>query len=345
MPLDLNIETQKSIVDALPHAAFILDRSFIIQCANDIAEKLFERNLLGIGYVHILRQPEALELLDRTVGTGSFQSLDMVLRLHQPRTFRLSAAFINGEQPQQHILAMLTDISAEMDAERARSMFVANVSHELRSPITSLMGIVETLRGPARKDVEATGKFLDLMDAEAGRMSRLVGDLLSLSKLESKEHLPPEGLVNLEQIITQVKTILEESNPEYKGRIGVTGGTDITTVRGERDELREVFQNLVENALRYSVPRTPIEISIDISGPDRNRIVVSVQDHSEGIAPEHLPRLTERFYRVDKGRSREMGGTGLGLAISKHIINRHRGRLDIKSTAGEGTTVRVSLPV
>ena len=203
------------------------------------------------------------------------------------------------------------------------------------------MGIVETLQGPAHDDVAARDNFLSLMQGETERMSRLVGDLLSLSKLEAKEHLPPDGQVDIPKLLRRIMTVLSESKAEYKNRIVLDVPKNLPLITGDPDELTEVFQNLIENALKYSEPKTKVDVCVTQS---QNKITITIKDQGEGIAPEHLPRLTERFYRVDKGRSRETGGTGLGLAITKHILNRHRGRLSIKSKIGVGSSVSVILP-
>jgi len=329
----------QTIVDALPHPALILDFNYTIQCANAAAEKLFETELFGLDFVRIIRQPGAIECLSQAVKTGNLKSCELVLHLQTPRTYHASAAALAGAGTQS-ILFTLIDISARIDAEKSRSTFVANVSHELRSPLTSLMGIVETLQGPARDDVRARDNFLGLMHGETQRMSRLVGDLLSLSKLEAKEHLPPVGEVDIPRLIRHIIAVLAESKPDYKNRVDLNVPGDLPHIKGDRDELTEVFQNLIENALKYSKPNTPVEVKIIQA---EGTIKVTITDQGEGIAPEHLPRLTERFYRVDKGRSRENGGTGLGLAITKHILNRHRGRLSIESKLGLGSIVSVTL--
>ena len=333
---------QQSIVDAVPHPAFTLDDQFVIQHANALAEKLFETKLAGLALVRVLRQPEASDCVKSVVSSQQLQSCELVIKAPTPRTHKASAAFLDGGTI---ILFTLTDISAEIDAEKARSTFVANVSHELRSPLTSLMGVVETLQGPARNDVEARDRFLDLMHGETERMSRLVGDLLSLSKLEAKEHVPPKGALDIVAMIKRVIAVLSESTPAYKGRISILSPTETSIIRGDQDELTEVFQNLIENALKYSGSDTQVHIEIHPPTGSKSTLAVKIRDHGDGIEPEHLPRLTERFYRVDKGRSREMGGTGLGLAITKHILNRHRARLSIKSKLGEGSIFTVVLPV
>ncbi|MEE9273517.1 MAG: ATP-binding protein [Robiginitomaculum sp.] len=331
----------QTIVDALPYPALILDFDFKIQSANTVAENLFETELTGLDFVRVLRQPSVIECLGKAVKSGQLNTCDLVLHLQTPRTYKASAACLS-EMGTDSILFTLTDISASIDAEKSRSTFVANVSHELRSPLTSLMGIVETLQGPAREDVKARDNFLGLMHGETQRMSRLVGDLLSLSKLEAKEHLTPEDKVDVPKLIRRIIIVLAKSKSGYTNRINLHIPDDLPYITGDKDELTKVFQNLIENALKYCEPETPIEVSIHHID---NLIKVIIMDQGEGIAPEHLPRLTERFYRVDKGRSRDAGGTGLGLAITKHILNRHRGRLLIESKIGVGSVVSVTLPV
>lgn len=329
------------IVRALPHPAIFLDSGLRVVAANSLAEHLFDRTIGGCLLSDVLSDPEILTLVSGVVSGGSYDECRLSLRLHTTRTYLIAAGPINSQMGgETNILLTLTDISAEIDAEKSRSTFVANVSHELRSPLTSLMGVVETLQGPARDDVAARDRFLTLMQGETERMSRLVGDLLSLAKLESKEHVQPEGRVDIAVTLRRIIAVLSEGTAGYRDRVNLNLDHELPIVRGNEDELTEVFQNLIENALKYSESETPVEVSARvISG----QLSVSVQDYGDGISQKHLPRLTERFYRVDKGRSREKGGTGLGLAISKHIINRHRGKLDIESEIGEGTTMTVSL--
>lgn len=330
----------QTIVNALPHPALILGFDYKIKSANEAAKQLFDTDLAGLDFMRILRQPNAIECLSRAVKTGELKTCDLVLHLQTPRTYKASAATLIGFG-ENYILFTLLDVSAEIDAEKSRSTFVANVSHELRSPLTSLMGIVETLQGPARDDVAARDNFLSLMQGETERMSRLVGDLLSLSKLEAKEHLPPGGQVDIPILLRRIMIVLSESKAAYKDRVVLKAPNDLPLITGDPDELTEVFQNLIENALKYSEPKSIVAVNV-VHAADK--ITITINDKGEGIAPEHIPRLTERFYRVDKGRSREAGGTGLGLAITKHILNRHRARLSIKSKIGVGSSVSVTLP-
>lgn len=324
------------ILDALPYPAFFVGRDLVITHANMSADELFEQNIKGQVFARALRQPEALTCLKDAMETQQLQSCDLILKIARSRAYQGSAAPIGS-----NILFTLLDISAELDAEKARSTFVANVSHELRSPLTALSGVVETLQGPARHDEKARDRFLDLMQGETQRMTRSVGDLLSLSKLEAKEHVLPIDSVDIKATIERVIAVLSESTPSYKGRVKFSAPDTAILINGDRDELTEVFQNLIENALKYSPSSSLVDVYILMKPKAPSTVTVEVKDQGDGIAKEHLPRLTERFYRVDKGRSREIGGTGLGLAIVKHILSRHRARLTIDSELGLGTRVQV----
>ena len=230
----------------------------------------------------------------------------------------------------------------------ARKQLLLDVSHELRSPLSSLLGFIETMRGPARDDRKASDRFLEIMEAEAKRMTRLINELLALSKVETEEHIRPEQLVKLGPILVQVADILLVGAKEREMDIVVDAPEDLPPVLGDEDELIQVFQNLVSNAINYGRVKTAIDVRLDHSVlPDEGGagVSISVTNIGEGIPEEDIQRLTERFYRVDKGRSRSMGGTGLGLAIVKHIVARHRGELMIKSEPGNETTFAVLLPV
>jgi len=230
-----------------------------------------------------------------------------------------------------------------------RADFVANVSHELRSPLSALSGFIETLQTSAQDDPAAQERFLTIMNGEAGRMARLIDDLLSLSRIEVNEHIRPTARVSLANIISGVVDSVHIKAEKKGMSLDVDLPRDMADVLGDEDELREVFQNLVDNAVKYGAPETVVHISactldafIETGTPG---VEITIADHGEGIDAEHLPRLTERFYRIDKGRSRSMGGTGLGLAIVKHIVNRHRGRLHVTSVLGEGSAFHVQLPI
>jgi two-component system phosphate regulon sensor histidine kinase PhoR len=227
-----------------------------------------------------------------------------------------------------------------------RADFVANASHELRTPLAALTGFIETLKGPARDDPAARERFLAIMDEQARRMARLIDDLLSLSRIELNAHLRPATPVDLHPIVRQVVDALQTLAFDRGVKITVNAPPEPLIVPGDRDELIRVFENLIENALKYGGSGKRVDITLSrVAAPDgQPEARVAVRDYGPGIAAEHLPRLTERFYRVDVAGSRAQGGTGLGLALVKHILNRHHGRLSIESKLDHGATFTVRLP-
>ena len=237
------------------------------------------------------------------------------------------------------ILVTFRDRTSEAQLDQMRSDFVANASHELRTPLASLKGFIETLQGPARDDPAAREQFLDIMQQEASRMSRLIDDLLSLSRIEMRVHVPPRDRVDLSAVVREVSELLTPTAERLGQSIAVSVPPGVVVMRGERDELVQVVQNLVQNAIKYG--KTGGHVSLRLTH-DHDRVRLIVSDDGIGIAKQHIPRLTERFYRVSAKDSRERGGTGLGLAIVKHIVNRHRGHMDITSTLGQGTAVALS---
>ena len=245
-------------------------------------------------------------------------------------------------------MMVLRDVTVEKRAEEMRADFVANVSHELRSPLSALIGFIETLQGPAVNDVEANKRFLGIMHSEAERMSRLIGDLLTLSKVESDEHIFPDEIVEIGPIVKRVGGTLSGEAQKKGMMIQFVEEETIPPLLGDPDELTQVVQNLLANAINYGAPDTNIRLEIknsnDMPGTGGDGITLAVSNIGDGIPDADLSRITERFYRVDKGRSRSMGGTGLGLAIVKHIIGRHRGFLEIESELNKETTFTVTLP-
>jgi two-component system phosphate regulon sensor histidine kinase PhoR len=231
--------------------------------------------------------------------------------------------------------------------EEMRADFVANASHELRTPLAALSGFIDTLQGPAKEDAKARERFLSIMHTQATRMARLIDDLLSLSRIELRAHQRPDTPVDVVPIVRQVIDGLQMLARDREVAIEVDAPAEPLTVHGDRDELIRLFENLIQTGLKYGASGKRLEIAIArIERPDRKQeALVSVRDHGPGIAAEHLPRLTERFYRVDVGESRAQGGTGLGLALVKHILNRHQGTLTIDSKAGQGATFTVRLPL
>ena len=247
----------------------------------------------------------------------------------------------------------LFDITEIKKTQKMRTDFVANASHELRTPLAVLSGSIKTLQGPARGDREGQAKFLDMMEQHTTRMTRLIDDLLSLSRIELSASTRPEGEIDLADILTNIAAVLEEAAARRHIDIVFEPGLGDHRITGDAVEITQLFQNLVDNAVKYSDENSSVRIvtrearnPFGVKGAEESQYIeISVIDRGPGISAEHLPRLTERFYRVDAARSREMGGTGLGLAIVKHIVGRHRGRLDVKSVEGEGSTFTVFLPI
>lgn len=338
-------ERLPALVRALPDPALLLDGRGTVLAANAGAVGLLASVRVGDPVSFAMRVPEVLEALRASVADGRPRRIEFAERVPLDRWLRadivpIRPGLVREGAPTEAVLLGFVDLTPQRRVEQMRVDFIANASHELRTPLASLSGFIETLQGPARNDSSARERFLKIMGEQARRMSRLIDDLLSLSRIELNAHLRPEAEVDLVSVISHVRDAL--------GPLGRERGVEITfehpappvNVRGDRDELIRVFENLVENALKYGGAGGRIEIGVVREGSD---VLVSVRDYGPGIAPEHVPRLTERFYRVDTAHSREQGGTGLGLAIVKHIVARHRGRLGIESVPGEGSTFSVRL--
>ena len=341
---DLPPHRLEDILNGVADIALFLDRSRKILAANAAAWRAFGAGVLNQNLVQAIRQPEVLRLIGRCQQDGGqaqdVLSLDGALK----GVFRVTVSAV-GDAGLVLSFADLTDIHA---AERMRSDFVANVSHELRSPLTTISGFIETLQGPAQNDAAARVRFLNVMKKEAERMDRLIGDLLSLSRVEGDSRVRPRAKVDVAELILRVKATLSHQAAARSVAINLRAGSHAALVEGDEDQLTQVFSNLVENAIKYGVEGGVVTVEITrlpkAAGIFGGALSIAVKDQGAGIAKSHIPRLTERFYRVDDGRSREKGGTGLGLAIVKHIVQRHRGRLLIDSVVGEGSTFTVILP-
>lgn len=333
----------EAILAALPDPLIVLDGRRRIVCANRAARTLLGPLAKTRDLATALRDPAVLAAADAVLRGAESHSVDFALAVPTARELRARIARIGIDAPDGATAALiLHDITGTRQTERLRSDFIANASHELRTPLAALAGFVETLRAPARDDPEARERFLAIMQQQTARMTRLVDDLLALSRVELNEHVPPQGRVALAPLLREIADTLELRAGAREMRIVLRLPPDLPDVIGEREELVQVFQNLLDNALKYGRAGSTVTIGAEtVARPAPAGAVpfvaIAVRDEGEGIAREHLPRLTERFYRVDTARSRAMGGTGLGLAIVKHILNRHRGFLEIDSTLGVGS--------
>jgi two-component system phosphate regulon sensor histidine kinase PhoR len=347
------LEGARAVLAAVPEPLLLLNADRRVVRVNAAAEALFGERLVDRDLAGALRHPAVLAATDAVL-RGEGQRV-VEFELTNPIERHLSAR-IAPLSPQAHagaaVVLLLNDVTATKRSEQLRADFVANASHELRTPLASLIGFIETLRGPARDDRAAGERFLAIMAEQAARMQRLVDDLLSLSRIEMNEHRPPTGALDLGAVVRGVADALEQRAASRGMRIELVLPDDLPAVLGDADELTQVFQNLIDNAIKYGAPGTPIELAACRSARplpgaragQRAAVQLAVRDHGAGIEREHLPRLTERFYRVDAARSRELGGTGLGLAIVKHIVSHHRGTLEIDSAPGEGSVFTIHLP-
>ncbi len=343
---EARLAAAEAVFAAIPEPQVLLDRRRRIIRANPAATEFVGSVLEGSDLAASLRNPAVLGAADAVLVGGPARIVDFTLAVPVERVMQARIARVEGSST-EGIAAIVTlhDITALKLAEQMRADFVANAGHELKTPLASLVGFIETLLGAARDDAVARERFLGIMRGEASRMTRLVDDLLSLSRIELNEHVAPIRQVTLTPLIETVADALELRAAERGMRLSLALPEDLPDVHGDEDELAQVFQNLIDNAIKYGKPQTEITIAASNAGrPAANSLVrIAVTDRGEGIPSEHLPRLTERFYRVDTARSRELGGTGLGLAIVKHILNRHRGRLEISSALGVGSTFTVCL--
>jgi two-component system phosphate regulon sensor histidine kinase PhoR len=336
--LRADLAAEQTLLERLPDPVILFGPDRNIRRLNAEA-----RSTLGTGASALLRMPAFRAALDDAVAHGVEASVDLTLPVPVARELHVRILPVGADHGQ--LLALLSDRTRERAVERMRADFVANASHELRTPLASLIGFIETLRGPAADDPAAQHRFLGIMAEQGQRMNRLIDDLLSLSRIELTEHVAPSGRVDLAAL---TETIAAGLAPLFTARdvtLDARVDAGLPSIVGDRDQLGQVLQNLLENAIKYGRDGGFIYVDAHIvrrAGVDG--IAVRVRDEGTGIPALHIPRLTERFYRVNTRRSRAVGGTGLGLAIVKHIVNRHRGQLRIESTEGEGTTVTIWVP-
>jgi two-component system phosphate regulon sensor histidine kinase PhoR len=343
-PNDAAIET---VLKGLPSPAVALGRRDEIIAFNSLARAIAPALLPREHISMALRTPQILEAIRRARSTGTAQLAEFLDRGATDRWYELVASPVVTSRPASDLLLLIFhDLTPLRRVEEMRADFVANASHELRTPLAALSGFIETLQGSARDDGASRDRFLAIMRTQATRMARLIDDLLSLSRIELNEHLRPDKELDLIGIIRQVVDTLQTLARDRGVEVEVTTPAGPVLVLGIRDELIRVFENLLENALKYGATGKRVVLTLSPGDPGRGQrdIRVAVRDFGPGIAPEHLPRLTERFYRVDVATSRTQGGTGLGLALVKHILNRHGGRLVIESTLGSGATFTAVIP-
>ena len=335
----------EAVLAALPDPVVALDQRGDVVALNARAAAIAPALRPGESVSLGLRVPEVLEAIRQARASGTSQRAEFFQRVPLDRWYEAIATPISeaGFKPGL-VLLTFHDLTPLRRVEEMRADFVANASHELRTPLAALSGFIDTLRGSARENPAARERFLAIMQAQADRMARLIDDLLSLSRIELNAHVRPDKEVDLGPIVRQVTDGLQTLARDRGVEIALTTARpDRLVVLGDRDELMRVLENLIENALKYAASGKRIDIMLAIDGA--REALISVRDYGPGIAPEHLPRLTERFYRVDVSESRAQGGTGLGLALVKHILNRHAGRLTIESVPGQGATFTVHLPL
>lgn len=345
-------ELLQTLIGAIADPAVALDRDGRVVAMNagvsGIAPALRQGEPVSIA----LRFPEVIDAIRRAASTGKPERVEFVERVAPGRWLE---AFVSPIAPSADpafpraglLLIVFHDLTPIRRVEEMRADFIANASHELRTPLAALSGFIETLKGPAREDAAARERFLTIMQSQATRMARLIDDLLSLSRIELNEHLRPDTPVDLVGVVRQVVDTLQTLARDREVEISISAPSGPLAVPANRDELIRVFENLIENALKYGASGKKLEIALrrEASPAGEPEAVAAVRDFGPGIAAEHLPRLTERFYRVDVAGSRAQGGTGLGLALVKHIVNRHRGRLLIASKPGQGATFTIRLPL
>jgi two-component system phosphate regulon sensor histidine kinase PhoR len=344
---DSERKSWRAIVDAIPTAALALDAAGTLVHHNRLAAEMFPKIKSGQPMSQVSRSPDLLVAVDRALVSEERIDVELIERVPVERrvaaTVSRLARSVTPSSP--HVLVTFRDLTEQDRLAQMRADFIANASHELRTPLASLRAFVETLQGPARDDANARKRFLQLMAHQAERMTRLIDDLLSLSRVEMRVHLPPRGIVELNETAAYVCQSLEPVAEAAKAKLSLVRDDTAARIRGDREEIVQVLQNLIQNAIKYGREDGVIEVRVGRDAPrgaGGGRLWVSVSDTGPGIAPEHLPRLTERFYRVNVASSREKGGTGLGLAIVKHILNRHRGELRIASRLGAGSTFTAS---
>lgn len=329
----------RQALDALPSPTILTDRRAVVVYANPASTIAFPGLRAGFPLSAAMRDPELLAALERVQKGEREAMIELIERVPLERSFSVTIRRMEGDDV---VVVSLADTTKARQVERMRADFVANASHELRTPLASILGFVETLQGPAKADEAARARFLDIVATQARRMTRLINDLLSLSRLEMNAHIRPSERVDLRPLVLHLFDVLGGLASERGVRLehDFEEAAELAVI-GDRDELMRLVENLIENAIKYGGSGGKVDVKLWREG---NEVLLTVRDFGPGIAPEHIPRLTERFYRINTEESRVQGGTGLGLAICKHIVTRHRGRLEIESPEQAGTVTRIVLP-
>ena len=330
----------------MPIPMVAIDGDYKISFLNPAAEVILGKKLLGRHFVTALRQPSLIDAVEATFKDKSENKTTYVAKIAKlDIPFEVVCILVEPDQ----VILIFEDKSTLQNLDQMREDFVANISHELKTPLTSILGFIETLRSTAQDDPKTREEFLKIMQTEASRMDRMVSDLLSLAKVETVERMRPIEILDLKDLIQKSAQAIDPIIRAFDTKLDLEFSESISQVVGDHDQLLQVFINLLENAAKYGGTQGRIKVKIKeprYESKLRTDVVcISIIDEGPGIHKLHIPRLTERFYRVDDHRSREVGGTGLGLAIVKHIVNRHRGLLIIESKLGVGTNCNILLPI
>ena len=327
-------------IDSLPLPVMLVSNSHQVLAANSKAKAIFSEIAPGKHIAAIFGEGDLLQLCAEVAVTGQARDCEVIRKKPSKRRFQVSIGPFENDDAKGVFLAFY-ETTATHEAERMRSSFVADVSHELRSPLTTMIATIETLKGSAGEKAEVRARFIDLMADETNRMHRIVDDLLSLSATEAMVHIAPEDAVNLVPIIESVAEVLALKAENKNMAIKLKLEEGLPDILGKKDELYQAIYNLADNAIKYGPENSTVTLGVKSRGEE---VIFKTRNYGDPIRKKHIPRLTERFYRADKSRSRDLGGTGLGLAIVKHILNRHMGVLEISSGTKKGTVFLVRFP-
>ena len=342
----ITYQVVKGLLNILPSPYILIDRNGTLTFINAEAKSIVPDSQIGSHISNVFRSPVFLSAVENAIHKDKEKILSFEIETPQFRQLKAHIFFISSSKiPNSFndIFIQFTDESTHIRSEKIRTDFVANASHELRTPLTSIMGYIETLQGHAKKDVKMQKVFLNLMNKQAGKMERLISDLMSLSRLEIDELKPISSTCSVKEIIEELVNSLKPLSVDNNVSLSFKIPKNFSSVIGDPSQLRQLFSNLIENAIKYSGKKSKVNIYIS-KEKNKDMFGVVVEDNGHGIAPEHLSRLTERFYRANSSAEIEKEGTGLGLSIVKHILIRHRGKLQIDSKLGKGSKFIAWLP-